>query len=146
MTAVGRNNNLNDSMIVFIITSMNRGMVSSGSVEQPGSPKTDLKLEGGGQGLHNPLAWDSVPSSLKEKFPHWKERTPLAVELHSHTCSEGMAAGGGGGSWKRDVSKEKGGRVSMICLAVLQGRGMGEGESIPCKCWRHANSTNECVN
>lgn len=65
-------------------------MVSSGSVEHPSSPKIDLKLEGGGHGLHNPLAWDSVPSSLKEQFPHWKERTPSAVEVHSHTCLEGM--------------------------------------------------------
>lgn len=48
-----------------------------------------MLLEGGGQGLHNPLAWDNMPSALQQKFPHWKDDTPLAVKTHSLSASEG---------------------------------------------------------
>ena len=49
------------------------GVSSGDSVEKPSAGSW---LEGDGQGLHNPLAWDSVPSSLREKFPHWKDASP----------------------------------------------------------------------
>jgi len=71
--------------------------VSSGSVEQTpgassssGSPKLDLKLQGGGQGLLNPLAWDNIPTKLKQQFPHWKENNPLTASTsESQTSLEG---------------------------------------------------------
>ena len=51
-----------------------RGLLSSGSLEKPiGRGIGEMKLEGNVQGLYNPLAWENMPSSLKEKFPHWKE-------------------------------------------------------------------------
>ncbi len=77
----------------------------------PGSPRLDVKLEVGGvQGLHNPLSWDCVPSSLKEKFPHWKESSPLAAPAHPRTSSEGQG-------WVRDVTCVKMG----VNVHVIQG-------------------------
>lgn len=63
------------SIGVYIVSSTNSGVVSSGSVERAAA--SGSWLEGDGQGLHNPLAWDSIPSSLQEKFPHWKDKSPL---------------------------------------------------------------------
>ena len=51
-------------------------------------PRNEVLLKGDGQGLHNPLAWDSIPTALKEKFPHWKDSTPPAMMQSQQ--SEGM--------------------------------------------------------
>ena len=43
-------------------------------------------LEGDKQGLHNPLAWDNMPSILQEKFPHLKNMSPLVGPTHQGIC------------------------------------------------------------
>ena len=49
-----------------------RAMLNSGSLDR--SIGRGLgKLESNVGGLYNPLAWENMPSSLQEKFPHWKE-------------------------------------------------------------------------
>ena len=72
-------------------------VVSSGSVERPadtaatrGGVGGGAWLEGAGQGLHNPLDWNSVPSALREQFPHWKEGSSSVSKPHSNNLSEGM--------------------------------------------------------
>ncbi len=49
-------------------THAHSGLVSSGS---PGPPEVRLYCDEGG--LKNPMDWGAMPTSLKQKFPHWKE-------------------------------------------------------------------------
>ena len=71
-------------------------VLSSGSLGQPeaggisGVVGSGSWLEGGGQGLHNPLAWDNMPSALREKFPHWKEEASSAPKSNASGSDEGI--------------------------------------------------------
>ena len=63
--------------LYIYISPINRALLSSGSLEKPIGPGMgEMKLEGNVQGLYNPLAWENMPSSLREKFPHWKDASP----------------------------------------------------------------------
>lgn len=65
------------------------GVVSSGSVEKPAATVASY---GGVQGLHNPLDWNSVPSVLQEKFPHWKDNSPAGHKSQSQAANQGVYA------------------------------------------------------
>ena len=57
-----------------LINSGSYTMSNSGSLEKAiGRGVGEMKLEGNVRGLYNPLAWENTPSSLQEKFPHWKD-------------------------------------------------------------------------
>lgn len=53
--------------------------MNSGALEKSlGRSVGEVKLEGNVEGLYNPLAWDNMPSSLREAFPHWKEASKFS--------------------------------------------------------------------
>ncbi len=64
-------------------------VVPSGGVGPPAGGTAGPLLEGGGQGLYNPLAWDNMPSALREKFPHWKEGSLPGSKSHANSSAQG---------------------------------------------------------
>lgn len=62
----------------------------SGSLEQTLMQSGELCLKGDSHGLYNPLAWENMPSVLKQKFPHWKDSSPVMKSPPKDKSSEDL--------------------------------------------------------
>ena len=69
------------------------------------SPRPFL-LTSGCHGGRNPLDWSAMPSTLQDKFPHWKETSVPSPILHSKTPEKYRSKTGeyGNQTWNENES------------------------------------------